>query len=153
MGRCFPHADVGADVGADIVAPLYVVCNEGTGKVCNSYSETFHNLRHTCATLAFLNDVPLRVLSEVLGRKDIRTARALNPLAKGGKVRTRATFEALAKFLSRHNVKERNERAYESLLELPRAIVLAVMWLTGIALMGLCTLALYLFWLLLQTVA
>jgi hypothetical protein len=68
-------------------------------------------------------------------------------------VRTRATFEALAKFLSSYTFKRRIERAYESLLELPRAIVLAVMWLAGIALMGLCTLALYLFWLLLQTVA
>jgi hypothetical protein len=42
---------------------------------------------------------------------------------------------------------------YERFLELPVPIVLAVMWLAGAALIGLCGLALYLFWLSLQAVA
>ena len=33
----------------------------------------FHDLRHTYATLALLNDVPVKVVSEVLGHKDIST--------------------------------------------------------------------------------
>jgi integrase len=33
----------------------------------------FHDLRHTYATLALLNDVPVKVVSEVLGHKDIAT--------------------------------------------------------------------------------
>ncbi len=41
-------------------------------------------------------------------------------------------------------------RAYEEFLELPVAIVLAVMWLAGGVLMGLFVLACYLFWLLLR---
>lgn len=44
-------------------------------------------------------------------------------------------------------------KSYESFLELPPSIVLAAMWLAGIALVGVCTLALYLFWVLLQTIA
>ena len=45
-------------------------------------------------------------------------------------------------------------RGYEAFLELPVPIVLAVMWLAGVALIGLCGQALYsLAWLLLQTVA
>jgi hypothetical protein len=35
-------------------------------------------------------------------------------------------------------------RVYEQFLELPVPIVLAVMWLAGVALIGLCGLALYL---------
>ena len=41
-------------------------------------------------------------------------------------------------------------RAYEWILELPVAIVLAVIWLEGLVLIGLFVLALYLFWLLLH---
>jgi len=33
----------------------------------------FHDLRHTYATLALLNGVPVKVVSEVLGHKDIAT--------------------------------------------------------------------------------
>ena len=68
-------------------------------------------------------------------------------------MRTRAIYEALAKFLSSNNdLKWRIERVYERFLELPSAIVITVIWLAGIALVGLCALALYLFWLLLQMV-
>ena len=35
-------------------------------------------------------------------------------------------------------------RAYERVLELPVALVLAAMWLAGVALLGSCALALYL---------
>lgn len=48
--------------------------------------------------------------------------------------------------------KGRIERAYEWFLELPVPIVLAVMWLTGIVLIALCALALYLCWSLLLQV-
>lgn len=34
----------------------------------------FHDLRHTYATLALLNGVPVKVVSETLGHKDIATA-------------------------------------------------------------------------------
>jgi hypothetical protein len=45
-------------------------------------------------------------------------------------------------------------RVYEQrFLQLPVPIVLAVMWLAGAALIGLCGAALYYFWLLLQAVA
>ena len=44
-------------------------------------------------------------------------------------------------------------RVYEWFLELPVPVVLAVMWLAGAALVGLCGLVLYYFWLLLQAVA
>ncbi len=44
-------------------------------------------------------------------------------------------------------------RVYEQFLELPVLIVLAVMWLTGAALIGLSGQALYLLWLLLQPLA
>jgi integrase len=33
----------------------------------------FHDLRHTYATLALLNDIPVKVVSEILGHKDIST--------------------------------------------------------------------------------
>ena len=33
----------------------------------------FHDLRHTYTTLALLNDIPVKVVSEVLGHKDIST--------------------------------------------------------------------------------
>ena len=33
----------------------------------------FHDLRHTYATLALLNGVPVKVVSEVLGHKDVST--------------------------------------------------------------------------------
>ena len=45
------------------------------------------------------------------------------------------------------------ERAYESFLELPVPVVLALLWLTGVVLLGLCATALYAYWLLLQAVA
>lgn len=44
-------------------------------------------------------------------------------------------------------------RAYEWLLRLPVPIVLAALWLTGAALIGVGVLALYLFWLALKGVA
>ncbi len=45
------------------------------------------------------------------------------------------------------------ERSYESFLELPVPVVLALLWLTGVVLLGLCAAALYLYSLLLQGVA
>ena len=45
------------------------------------------------------------------------------------------------------------ERLYESFLEFPVPVVLALLWLAGIVLLGLCVAALYLYWLLLQAVA
>ncbi len=45
------------------------------------------------------------------------------------------------------------ERVYEWFLELPVPIVLAVMWLAGVALIGLCGAALYSCWLALRAVA
>lgn len=33
----------------------------------------FHDLRHTYATLALLNDIPVKIVSEVLGHKDVST--------------------------------------------------------------------------------
>lgn len=45
------------------------------------------------------------------------------------------------------------ERSYESFLEFPVPVVLALLWLTGVVLLGLCAAALYSYWLLLQTVA
>ncbi len=44
-------------------------------------------------------------------------------------------------------------RVYEQFLELPVLMVLAVMWLTGAALIGLFGQTLYLIWLLLQPLA
>ncbi len=44
------------------------------------------------------------------------------------------------------------ERAYEWFLELPVAIVLAILWFAGAVLVGLCALALYSFGLLLRAV-
>ena len=45
------------------------------------------------------------------------------------------------------------ERLYESFLEFPVPVVLALLWLAGIVLLGLCVEALYLYWLFLQAVA
>ena len=45
------------------------------------------------------------------------------------------------------------ERLYESFLEFPVPVVLALLWLAGIVLVGLCVEALYLYWLFLQAVA
>lgn len=42
---------------------------------------------------------------------------------------------------------------YERFLELPVPVLLAVMWLAGAALIGVCGLGLYYFWLLVQAVA
>jgi hypothetical protein len=41
---------------------------------------------------------------------------------------------------------------YERFLELPVPVVLAAMWLAGVALISFCGLSLYYFWLLLQAV-
>ena len=43
--------------------------------------------------------------------------------------------------------------AYEWFLNLPVPFVLAAIWLAGVALISVCALALYLFWLLLVMVA
>ena len=45
------------------------------------------------------------------------------------------------------------ERLYESFLEFPVPVVLALLWLAGIVLVGLCVEALYLYWLFLQALA
>jgi len=45
------------------------------------------------------------------------------------------------------------ERSYESFLELPVPVVLALLWLAGIVLLGLCAAALYSYWLLLLQAA
>ena len=45
------------------------------------------------------------------------------------------------------------ERLYESCLEFPVPVVLALLWLGGVVLLGLCVEALYLYWLFLQAVA
>ena len=45
------------------------------------------------------------------------------------------------------------ERSYESFLELPVPVVLALLWLMGVVLLSLCAAALYEYWLLLQAVA
>jgi hypothetical protein len=45
------------------------------------------------------------------------------------------------------------ERSYESFLELPVPVVLALLWLAGVVLLGLCAGVLYSYWLLLQAVA
>ncbi len=45
----------------------------------------------------------------------------------------------------------RIERSYESFLELP--VVLGLLWLVGVALLSLCAVALYSYWLVLQAVA
>ncbi len=49
--------------------------------------------------------------------------------------------------------KDKIVRVYERFLELPTAIVLAVMWFAGVGLLGLCALALYTCWVLLRAVA
>jgi hypothetical protein len=49
--------------------------------------------------------------------------------------------------------KDRIVRAYEWFLELPVAIVFAVLWFAGLGLLGLCALALYSCWVLLRMVA
>jgi hypothetical protein len=67
-------------------------------------------------------------------------------------VRTRAIFDLPARFLSCCKFKSRIQRVHEGFPELPSVLVLAVMWLAGIALIGLSMLPLYLFWLLLQMV-
>jgi hypothetical protein len=43
--------------------------------------------------------------------------------------------------------------AYERFLELPVQLLIAVLWLAGTVLMGLCGLALYFFWLSLRALA
>ena len=43
-------------------------------------------------------------------------------------------------------IKEYVRKAYERLLRLPVPLVLAVLWLVGVALVSLCLLALYLLW-------
>jgi hypothetical protein len=48
--------------------------------------------------------------------------------------------------------KNRIVRTYEWFLELPVGIVLLVLWLTGVGIVGLCALALYLCWVLLRAV-
>jgi hypothetical protein len=48
--------------------------------------------------------------------------------------------------------RKRIERACERFQELPMLLVLTVLWLGGVALIGSCALALYLFWLLLKVV-
>jgi hypothetical protein len=45
------------------------------------------------------------------------------------------------------------ERVYEWFLEQPVPVVLALLWLAGTALIGLCAAAVYAYWLLLQAVA
>lgn len=45
------------------------------------------------------------------------------------------------------------QRVYERILELPVPVVLGIMWLTGAALAGLGVLVLYFLWLLLRTLA
>jgi hypothetical protein len=129
---------------------LYV-SNEGTAKSVRLISEDLPQLKaHQCHTGIFERRTSQNRL-RILGRKDIPPGRALTSVVKGRMVRTRAIYEALTEFLSSdNNLKWRIERAYESFLKIPTAIVLTVLWLAGIALMGLCTLALYLFWLLLQ---
>lgn len=47
--------------------------------------------------------------------------------------------------------KGRIMRVYEWFLELPVPLVLAILWLGGVGLVGLCVLALYLCWVLLRT--
>ena len=44
-------------------------------------------------------------------------------------------------------------QAYEWFLNLPVPVILATMWLTGVALISVSALVLYLFWLLLKMVA
>jgi hypothetical protein len=46
----------------------------------------------------------------------------------------------------------RIERAHWALLKLPLPVVLALVWLAGTMLLGLCATAIYLCWLLLQAV-
>ena len=46
----------------------------------------------------------------------------------------------------------KTKRAYESFLELPVPVVLALLWLAGLVLLGLCAAAPYSYWLLLQAV-
>ena len=45
------------------------------------------------------------------------------------------------------------ERLYELSLEFPVPVVLALLWLAGVVLLGLCVAALYLYWPFLQAVA
>jgi hypothetical protein len=45
------------------------------------------------------------------------------------------------------------ERLYESFLEFPVPVVLALLWLAGVVVVGFCVAALYLYWLVLQAVA
>jgi integrase len=55
----------------------------------------FHDLRHTYATLALLNYVPVKVVSEVLGHKDISTTiqkyKTLSPAVSRSANRRNAT--------------------------------------------------------------
>ena len=48
---------------------------------------------------------------------------------------------------------DRIESAFEWFLELPVPIVLAALWIAGVALVGLCALAFYAYWWILQAVA
>ena len=50
---------------------------------------------------------------------------------------------------TKKNRKGRLVRAYEGFLAAPVPVVLAVMWTAGVALIGVCGIALYLLWLLL----
>jgi hypothetical protein len=52
----------------------------------------------------------------------------------------------------KRRIEQTLERAYERVLELPVPLVLAVLWLTGAALLGACALVLYLYLLLLEWV-
>jgi hypothetical protein len=52
-----------------------------------------------------------------------------------------------------HKPKHPPAWAYERFLELPVPLLLAVLWLAGTVLMGLCGLALYFFWLSLRPLA
>jgi hypothetical protein len=52
--------------------------------------------------------------------------------------------------MAKHRV--RVGRLYDSFLDLPVPVVLVLLWLAGVVLLGLCAVALYLYWLLLQAV-
>ena len=56
---------------------------------------------------------------------------------------------ALLREGTKRNRKESLVRAYEGFLAAPVPVVLAVIWIAGVALIGVCGVALYLLWLLL----
>lgn len=59
------------------------------------------------------------------------------------------SFKSKALVLLGRKLEGQLERAYEGFLELPVPVVLAMMWIAGVALIGLCAMALLtLFWLL-----